>query len=170
MLLNNKTILLPNISALYALLNHGEDESLYFCSSIYEERIAISSVFCSEKRNNIIKIWKTNSLFDYWFESYSSQNFIACIDYTIHDTYIKINHIGVNDYHRIVDELDIDDLITNIVEFIKQVAKKENKERILLDVHENLRIFLKYYYYLGFKTTERKCKMNPFWIETELIV
>jgi hypothetical protein len=50
------------------------------------------------------------------------------------------------------------------------LAKEECKDKIILDVHENLRIFFKYYYYIGFKTTNKKCTDNPFWVETELIV
>ena len=125
---------------------------------------------------HIIQIWKTKSLFDYWFDPYYSRNFIGAFDYIIYDTYIKIIHIGINDIdHRnmrnnYLDEDDAEELIKNFINFVKIVAIKENKEKIILDVHENLRIYLKYYYYIGFKITERKSIDNPFWIEVELIV
>lgn len=174
MMLYNKTILLPNLQALFELLNNTDNESLYSCKCIYEDRIAIRHYI--RKELNIIQIWKTKSLFDWWFDPYCSKNFIATIDYTIHDTYIKINHLGINDYDHInmynnsLDENDSEDLIRNLVNFVKIVAKKENKDKIFLDVHENLRLFLKYYYYEGFKPTNRKCVDNPFWIETELVL
>lgn len=173
-MLYNKTILLPNLQALFELLNNNDNESLYSCKCIYEDRIAIRHYI--RKELNIIEIWKTKSLFDWWFDPYCSNNFIATIDYTIHDTHIKINHLGINDYDHInmynnsLDENDSEDLIRNLVIFVKIVAKKENKDKIILDVHENLRLFLKYYYYEGFKPTNRKCTNNPFWVETELVL
>lgn len=174
MMLYNKTILLPNLQALFELLNNKDNESLYSCKCIYEDRIAIRHYISKEL--NIIQIWKTKSLFDWWFDTYCSNNFIATIDYTINDTHIKINYLGINDYDHInmynnsLDENDSEDLIKNLVNFVKIVAKKENKDKIFLDVHENLKLFLKYYYYEGFRPTNRKCVDNPFWIETELVL
>jgi len=174
MLLYNNTILLSNLHSLYALLNNNENESLNACKCIYGDRIAVKHY--THKELNIIQIWKTKSVFDYWFDPYYSRNFIATIDYAIYDTYIKIVHIGINDHDRrnlynpALDEYDAEELITNLVNYLKIVATKENKIKIILDVHENLRLYLKYYYPIGFKTTDKKCSDNPFWIETELIV
>lgn len=174
MILYNKTILLPNLNALYELLNNNDNPSLYTCKCIYEDRIAIKHYI--ENERHIIQIWKTKSVFDWWFDPYYSRNFIACMNYTIHDTYIKINYIGINDNERInmynipLDEYDSEDLIKNLVNFVKIVGTKENKLKITMDVHENLRLFMKYYYYIGFKTTKNKCADNPFWIETELVL
>ena len=174
MILYNKTILVPNLKALYNVLNNNDDPSLYTCKCIYTDRIAIKHYF--ENETHIIQIWKTKSFFDWWIDPYYSRNFIACMDYTIHDTFIKINHIGINDNDRrnmdrdSLDEYDAEELIKNMVDFVKIVGIKENKLKITLDVHENLRLYLKYYYYIGFKTTKNKCKDNPFWIETELIL
>ena len=174
MMLYNKTILLPNLQALNDVLNNNGNPNMYNCSCIYADRIAIKHHI--REKMHVIQIWKTKSLFDLWIDPYYSMNFIACIDYTIHDTYIKINHLGINDndhrnmYNNSLDENDSEELIRNLVNFVKIVATKENKQKIILDVHENLRLFLKYYYYLGFKPTNRKCIDNPFWVETELVL
>ena len=174
MLLYNKTILLPNLKALYELLNNNDDPSLYNCKCLYGDRIAVKHYFKND--THVIKIWKTKSLLDYWFEPYYSRNFIACIEYNIYDIFIKINHIGINDYnHKNIyntplDESDAEELIANLVNFVKLVAIKENKQKITLDVHENLRLFSKYYHNLGFNTTNRKCRNNPYWVKTELII
>ena len=179
MILYEKTILLPNLQALYELLQNNDNENLYTCKCIYSNRIAIKHYI--SKDLNIIQIWKTKSLFDFWFDPYSSRNFIATLNYTIDNTNIKINYLGINDNERqnmyfnyqnknMLDDYDAEDLVKNFIDFLKLVAIKEKKVKIILDVHENLRLFLKYYYYLGFKTTDRKCSYNPFWIETELIV
>ena len=174
MILYNKTILLPNLESLYDLLNNNDDPSLYICKCFYADRIAIKHNFVNNI--HIIRIWKTKSLLDYWFDSYCNRNFIACIDYIIYDTYIKINHIGINDYEHSniyinpLDDSDADDLIKNMVNFVKIVATKENKKKIRLDVHENLRLFSKYYYNLGFEIKTQKCIDNPFWVVTELTI
>lgn len=175
MILYNKTILLPNLQSLYDLLNDNDDPNLYNCKCIYEDRIAIKHY--TRRELNIIQIWKTKSLFDYWFDPYESENFMATIDYRLEDTYIKIVYIGINDQERsrntsssYLDECDAEDLILHMVNFVKIIAIKEDKKKIILDVHENLKLFLKYYYHLGFKTTNRKCTDNSFWIETELVL
>jgi hypothetical protein len=172
MILYNNTILLPsNLQALYNLLQNDDDDvSMYSCKCIYSERIACKHYI--RRSNHIIQIWKTKSLFDYWFDEFGSRNFMACIDYTIHDTYIKIVHLGINDHI----EYDAEDMVKYLVNFVKLVAIKENKTKIILDVHENLRFFLKYYEYIGFTPvlledgSYKFCTNNPFWIETELIV
>ena len=175
MLLYNKTILLPNLNPLYELLNNNDNESLYTCKCMYADRVAIRHYIRDEKKH-IIQIWKTKSVFDYWYDPYCSRNFIACMNYTIHDTFIKIDYIGINDnecinmYYIPLDEYDAEDLIQHLVNFVKIIATKENKLKITMNVHENLRLFMKYYYDLGFKTTDNKCADNPFLVETELVV
>lgn len=176
MILYNKTILLPNIEALHDVFINNENPNIYACNCIYADRIAIQHKIIKDKDIHFIQIWRTKSLFDYWFDDfyYSSRNFIACMDYTIYNTYIKINHIGINDdeptriYNNPLDENDAEEIIKYLVHFVKIVAKKENKNKIILDVHENFRFYNKYFYYVGFIITNRKSMTNPFWIETEI--
>lgn len=177
MQLYNNTILLSNMQSLYDLLTNDENESLHNnCKPVFTERIAIQHYFKNER--HIIRIWKTTSLFDYWYNPFDNcgKNFIATIDYYVKDNHIKINHLGINDfehkhmYNNSLDNCDSEDLIKNLINFVKLVAKKDYKDKIILDVHENLRIFFKYYHHLGFNTTNKKCGDNPFWVETELIL
>ena len=171
---NNNTILLPNLPALYELLNNNENESLYTCKCIYTDRIAIQHKQ-GKKGMHTIRIWKTKSLFDYWFDDFhhSGRNFIASLDYIIYEQHIKIVYLSVNNgklvnlYNRILDTNEIDDIMESLINFVKIVATKENKTKIILDVHENLQLYNKYYYYEGFEKTGRKSIDNPFWIETE---
>jgi hypothetical protein len=174
MLVYNKTILLPNLYALYELLNNNDDESLYTCKCIYTDRIAIQHSY--KKDMHSIRIWKSKSLFDYWFDDFhhSGRNFIASLDYIIHEQHIKIVYLSVNNgkhvnlYNKILDENEVDDVLEYLIKFVKIVARKENKTKIILDVHANLQLYNKYYYYEGFEKTDRKSVANPFWIETEL--
>ena len=104
------------------------------------------------------------------------KNFIGALDYTIQEDHIKIDYININDdekkhmFHSNLDQNEAEDLIKAFIQFLKIVAKKEKKNKIVLDIHSNCRIFHKYYYYQGFNITYRQCKNNPFWIETEIIL
>ena len=176
MLIYNKVMLLQNLKELNELLNNNDNSSLYNCKCkyIYENRIAIEH--CLKKNKNIIRIWRTKSLFDYWFDDFKhcGKNFIGALDYTIHDAYIKIDYLCINNseiknmYNNPLDQYESEDLITSLINFIKIIAKKENKDKIIIDVHESLRLYEKYYYYNGFDITNHKCIENPFWLEAEI--
>ena len=175
MLIYNKVMLLQNLKELNELLNNNDNSSLNCkCKYIYENRIAIELHL--KKNRNIIRIWRTKCLFDYWFDDFKhcSKNFIGALDYTIHDTYIKIDYLSINNsenknmYNNPLDQYESEDLITSLINFIKNIAKKENKNKIIIDVHENLRLYEKYYYYNWFDITNRKCIANPFWFEAEI--
>jgi hypothetical protein len=164
----NKVILLQNLKELNELLVSNEsNDSLCNCS-FYENKIAIQHYL--KKNTNTIRIWRTKTLFG-WFDFTRSKNFIGALDYTIHDTYIKIDYLCINsemtNMYNPLDEYESNDLIKSFIHFIKNIAKKENKDKIIIDVHENLRLYDKYYYN-GFDITNRKCKDNPFLIEAEI--
>ena len=175
----NKVTLLPNLDALNELLINGDNPSLYNCKCMYGDRIAIKHIIYKDTHK--IRIWKTKSLFDYWYNDfhYCHRNFIAALEYTIHDTYIKINYLYVNDsenqinnklYNNPLDTYESEELVKSLIGFVENIAKKENKHKIIKDVHANLQIFEKYYYYNGFNVTNKKCTDNPFWVETEIII
>ena len=174
MLVYNKTILLPNLQALYELLKNNDDPSLYTCKCMYADRIAIQHS-CKQGMHSI-RIWKTKSLFDYWFDDFhhSGRNFIGSLDYIIHEYHIKIVYLSVNNgrhinlYNRLLDEYEVEEIIESLIHFVKIIATKENKTKILLDVHENLQLYDNYYFYEGFEKTNHRCVDNPYWIETEL--
>jgi hypothetical protein len=177
----NKTTLLPNLDALNELLINGDSDnpSLYNCKCIYGDRIAIKHIV--DKDTHKIRIWKTKSLFDYWYNDfhYCHRNFIAALEYTIHDAYVKIDYLYVNDseniintklYNNSLDTYESEDLVKSLIGLVENIAKKENKHKIIKDVHTNLRIFQKYYYYNGFNVTNKICTDNPFWVETEILI
>lgn len=174
-LVYDKIILLPDLEELYELLKNNENSSLYNCKCIYETRIAIK--YSIYNKINRIQIWRTKSLFDYWYDDFHkcSKNFIGVLEYIVHDTFIKIIRLNINDgevkiYNHCLNEYDAVELVNSLIYFVKTVAKKENKTKIIIDVHQNLRIFMKYYWHQGFENTNRKCIDNPYWIESEFII
>ena len=177
MILYNNTILLPNLVSLQELLNNNGNESNYMCQGFYEDKIAIRHKVDKYGMNSI-RIWKTTCLFGFWYNDFNSsqKNFIAALDYTIYENYIKIDYLSINDYDKkymFFNPLDEDEsinLMKSLINFVKIVATCQNKPTIILDVHENLRLFFKYYNDEGFRITNRKCKTNPFWLESEIII
>lgn len=172
----NQVYLLSNLSSLQELLENSKQESLSRCIGFYEDKIAIQ--YSCENNSNTICIWKTKVLFDYWYNSFDQcgQNLIATLNYSINDSFIKINHLYINDgrhpnlYNSLLDENESEDLVKWLIHYLKKITILLEKKKITMDVHENLRIFEKYYYYIGFELTNQVSKDNPFWLEVELSI
>lgn len=167
----NKTILLPNLHSLYNVLVNNTDMSSRTC--YYGNKIAIKHYI--NESMNIVRIWQTRSLCDYWYDDFNSTRCIGGIDYIISDDHIKIDYIEVNDgentnmnYDISLDDHEAYELNKSIIYFIKSVAIENQKNKIILDVHENLRVYEKYFKNIGFKITNRKCIDNPYWVEAEI--
>ena len=174
----NKTTLLPSLDELYILLVQGRiiQTDCFFCVG---PRIAIEHRQDGIKHS--IRIWRTNSLFNYWYEELTSKNFIAALDYIIYPPqegdYVKIDYLYINDgeysgdynnlYEDPLDEIEAQDLNDNLIKFVVNIAKTNGLPRIVKDVHQNLRIYNKYFKSNGFKLTYWKCIDNPYWLETE---
>lgn len=174
----HKTVLVANLQSLYNLLQKGI-ESNKFC--IYTDRIAIKHHTIIKYKDmdnyktNIIRIWKTKSFMDIWYTPFSTNDFIGALDYTIQKDFVKIDYLCVNDIDeynvrerecKLTDEETIA-LKKNLIQYIKNIAQEENKSKIIVDVHNNLRFYNKYYLDERFVLTDRKCKENPYWLEAE---
>lgn len=184
MLFYNKTILLSNLRCLNGILNNYEatlsnHTNNNFFTKIYSDKIAIKHY--NYEKINSIRIWKTKSLFNYLFYKLSGGKFIGGIDYIINNDNIKIDYLFINDNeyknicnknipNDILDESEAFEIKKSLINYIKFLAKKENKNKIIIDVHQNLRLYEKYYNNEGFIITNRKCLDNPYWIETEFIL
>ena len=119
-----------------------------------------------------IRIWKSNTLFNSWYNDNNDSSFVAAFDYQIRTNDIKIEYLSVNDdeCHYKNKPIDLNSariLHKELLNYLKKVAKEENKQRIIVDVHENLRIYNKDYKDSGFEITGRNAKDNPFWKEIE---
>lgn len=152
---------------------------------IYADRIAIQertlNIGCirdtnEQKELKSIRIWKTKSLFDWWINDQSTGDFFGALDYVIEDEYIKCEYISIKDVRErgyynskgILTDEEIDELFNSFITYLKIKAQKENKPKIVVDVHRNLRIYGKFYEKEGFLMTERVSGDNPFYLEAEL--
>lgn len=164
----NNTVLVPNMDSLYRLLNK---EPQIIKSCIYADRIVIKHY--KKHDMNIVRIWNTKSIMDNWFDkNCSSKNFIAAVDYTIYDDKLKIDFMDINDKNSISKRNNLSDsesivMNKNLIKFCIEKAKENKKNKIVVDVHNNLRIYNDYYKPEGFNITDRKCEDNPRWLEAE---
>lgn len=171
----NKTLLVGSISTVKQMFMAPGAPIPYIPRCFYSrDRYAIKH--WSTTKYNAIRVWKTKSLLDIWYDDAStSGDFIAAIDYCLNSDHVKIEYMYLNDAESTSREPLLDDATSMelngaMITFAKELAKRENKPRIVKDVHQNLRLFQKYYEPEGFAVTGRRCSDNPYWMEAELLV
>ena len=136
---------------------------------------------CIHKKYNykIIRIWKSKAIYNYYFDDMDiTKNLIGNLDYKINDDYIKIEYLSISDKFDnaivttdiILNDEDSNELKNSLIKYIENIAKINNIKKIIIDVHNNLKYYNKYYKDNGFILTYRKCYNNPFWIEAEKII
>lgn len=115
--------------------------------------------------NHNIRIWRTNTMFNYWhsnFDSSDYENFIASIDYKINKDAVIIDNLVINDKEfsekkdnkRFLSDIKAKNIIKSLLEYIKHVAKEENKIKIILSNFYNTKSYNKYYKNESFELTK----------------
>ena len=87
-----------------------------------------------------LRISKTLTFFNYC--GYENE-FIAAVEYTVYDTYIKINNLSVQQ-----DDLSCDEtckLVSALIRWVETEAKSHNKHKLVVSINTRNMIF-----YLGF--------------------
>ena len=79
-----------------------------------------------------------------------------------------VREMGYKNSKSTLTEEEIPEVFISMVYYLISVARQENKPKIVIDVHNNLRIYQKCYEKEGFVLTGRKARDNPYWIEAEL--
>jgi hypothetical protein len=136
-----------------------------------------------EKNNNVVRMWKSKTFLDFLYTDFigsSSKNFIGAIDYSIQEDHVKIEYMNQNDneyaknncYYRppFLDDQESKNMNHAMIEYVKNIAKENNKPKVVVDVHSNLRIFNHYYLPENFVITKRRCRDNGYWLEAECIL
>jgi len=120
------------------------------------------------------RICKTKLLFDYAGNDYTPlNNYVAALDYSVNPDNIKIEYINVdncenNNYNDFYfDEKQTFELKKSLIAYVKNLAKEENKNKVIVDVHHNLNTYNLLYSTEGFKVTTRNSIHGPHWIEIE---
>lgn len=167
MQLLNKTILLPSFYDIRNLLELDIVKNNCLSNNIAVKHYINNGL-------NIIRIWNITSISNYWYQEYTLNNFIIAIDYRIEQDRVKIEYLNVNDEEHIrsiknvdfLNKYDVYEITRSMLIFIENITRKNNKNKIVIDVHNNLRIYNKYYKEF-FRITSRKCLDNPYWVEVE---
>lgn len=170
----NKSIILKDFAMVNKILKTYSIQNMDNSNIIYGDRYFMNHRMVGD--TNVIRIWKTKSLFDIWYDEMRADNWIASIDYKIADDHLKIEYMNINDIEcrlnnkYLLGNQESTEINKSMIEFVKHISKENKKDKIVVDVHNNLRIFDKYYKPEGFISTSRRCIDNPFWVEAELKV
>jgi hypothetical protein len=179
MILPLKTFILPSFLSINNFMKTNKIPiNINICCDIYSKKIIV------EHKQNIgdlyiLRIYEQSVLFNRWYSNLNSARFIAALDYSINKEHIKIEYMNINDIEYIGSKIYDEPKLTNfdsirinkwLIDYIKTIAQDLNKEKVIVDVHYNLRIFNNYYLGEHFIATKRQCIDNPYWIEAEYIV
>ena len=121
----NKTFLVSNLKELLI-----KNKNKWLPYSLFNEKIAIK-LFEDELNDiNILKIWKTNTLFDYGYESFTFSNFILFLCYTKKYKSIKIEALNINEKNlKTLNELnEIYEIVKLLINFLKKNCNKYTYE------------------------------------------
>ena len=171
----NKITLLSSLCDIHNLLQFNIVKTNNFYN-----KIAVEHYFINNCNMNVIRIWNVKSIYNWWNQKSSLNNFVMAIDYKINKDEVKIEYFNIN--HRkddvencknikndVLTENEIYELLNSTIIFIENIAKENNKNKIIIDVHNDLEIYNKYYKDF-FQLTNRKTSDIPFWLEVERII
>lgn len=170
----SKNIVLDSCNDLYNYLRSGNVSNPF---TLYSDKVILNRETFNhpnmENTRHSIRIWKSKTMLNYWYNDQSSSSFIGALDYQIRPNDILIEYLNVNDDEccyktKPIDQTEAIAVQRELLEYVKNRAKEENKQKVIIDVHENLRLYNKYYKDEGFQVTERKSSDNPFWREAEI--
>lgn len=164
------TTLFSNFNELHQYLRIGLVPKQPF--NVYSNKMMVHHTVDNEI--NVFRICKTKLLFDYAGNDYKNlNNYVAVLDYSVNPDNIKIEYINVdncdnNNYNDFYfDEKEAFEMKKSLIVYVKNLAKEENKNKIIVDVHHNLNTYNSLYLKEGFSITTRNSTRSPQWIEIE---
>lgn len=153
-----------------ALILTSFQTSNYNLISPYINHVAVK---ISNNNNNYIslKAWKYNNCIN----TYTDKNNILQLECKLYDNYLKINYLYINnDYYsnylnepKILSNDEYISLKNAFICYIEKLALDNEKEKIIIDVHHNMKRYNHELKDMGFIITNRKCLDNSFWYEAE---
>jgi len=164
------TTIFSNFNELHQYLRIGRVPKQPF--NVYSNKMMVNQTV--DNNINIFRICKTKLSFDYAGNDYTPfNNYVAALDYSVNPDNIKIEYINVdncdndnyNDFY--FDEKEAFELKKSLIAYAKNLAKEENKNKVIVDVHHNLNTYNSLYLNEGFKVTDRNSTHGPHWIEIE---
>ena len=170
---NNLSSLIYTLSNNYILNNTNINDYWLKERVIIYKRNYINDSYIS------LKIWKTLTYNNNYFQDMNINNYIGSLDYMKNYDNIKIEYISINDIEKFkihngskglykqydyVNDYDSKKLFKAFINHIVNIAKYYNISKIYKDVHYNLKVFKEKYEPIGFKLTSERSEGNPYWI------
>lgn len=127
---HNKTIFIKSFNNLYRILKSNGKDEIQKCMK--SKKININQytyenygiMHYNINKINILRIWNTNILFNYWYTDFISstqEDHMASIDYRIENDAIIIDFLCINDVK----------IKKAMIKYIETVAKEHNKQKII---------------------------------------
>lgn len=145
------------------------------------KKIIIKTDITSNKKSYSLRCWLSTCLFNFYTENKNYDNTIFSLDLIENDKNIKIDYLEINnDYYdkehnfnkKILSDNEVLILKKAIFDYIENFAISKNKNKIIIDIHNNMKRYDKELKEEGFVNTNNKCIDNPFWYEAvkEIII
>lgn len=146
-----------------------------------------TNIFSNSIEYHNLNCWKSYCIFDYCINNLNDENIIYSLNFNINkkdinNSFIKIDYLYVNnDYYDIkyneyfkrnnkLKEDETNLIIKSLMIYIENFAKKENINKIIMDVHINLERYNYELKDLGFILNYNINNINPYWIQCEKII
>ena len=134
-----------------------------------------------DDKYKFIRIWKSKAFFNYYFNEMDIiDNLICCLDYKIDNDNIKIEYLSISDnfdkyddyFNKkkyILNDYESNELKNSLIKYIENIAKINNKNKIIVYLHLNNKYYNKYYKDCGFILTDIKSD-NSLYKKAEKII
>lgn len=124
---------------------------------------------------NVVRVWKNDNYFSIDSYPFDRHKSIGSLDYSVNENRFKIEFLYVLDNDD--SSMDADPKYVHATEYIKAMisiaerkAREWKKDRIIMDTHQSLRLFHRYYEEEGFVLTNKVASDHRAWVETEKII
>ena len=156
---------------LYSLKNNY---SFKATNDFHSTKYILKKDITSDLRSYSLQCWLSTCLYGYYMENKNKNNSIFSLDLIINDDNIKIEHLSINnDYYdnqyndrtKILSNNEVSMLKNVIFDYIEDLAISKNKNKLSIDIHNNMKRFDTELKDEGFINTSNRCVDNPFWFE-----
>jgi hypothetical protein len=123
---------------------------------------------------HVVRVWRNDNYFTIDSDRIDRRKIIGALDYSVNKRF-KVEFLYVQDNDD--DGLNADPKYVNATEYTKAMisiaerkALESQNDRIIMDTHQSLRLFHRYYEKEGFVLTNKVASDHPAWVETEKIL
>jgi hypothetical protein len=185
----NSILIMTNALRLNNIINNNSYNFNFFNKNFILKNNYYNTIFSDSIEYHNLRCWNSRCFLNYQLENFNENNMIFSLDFfinkeDINNTFIKIDYLYVNnDFYTIkyneflkktniiLKDTETKLIIKSLIYYIENIAKKENINKIIIDVHNDLERYNYELIGLGFNlNNDIICKLNPYWIQAEKII